>query len=153
MNQLGGLDVVQCDLIAMFHTPTICRFSKIDDCFFFVIADNRTRIIDLMNTLNWNKLDQRWKETPPSSYNLTPPSYIFFFKIKHSLQFKMLDGKCSMFYLPIILIMWGVSVLMLWFLHLKNNSLKEYFSKGQASYGSLPIDIRYYYNQWTYIIL
>ena len=26
-----------------------------------VSADIRTRIIDLMNTLNWSKLDQRWK--------------------------------------------------------------------------------------------
>ena len=53
--------VVECGLIVMFNTSIVYRFSKNRLARVLVSADIRTRIVDLMNTLNWSKLDQRWK--------------------------------------------------------------------------------------------
>ena len=55
------ITVVQCGLIVMFNIPISLQILQNRLARVLVSADIRTRIIDLMNTLNWSKLDQRWK--------------------------------------------------------------------------------------------
>ena len=111
-----------------------------------VSADIRTRIIDLhvMNTLNWSKLDQRWK--------------------LHILltTFKCLKGDAPVYLLSQFSFATHshhtrgrVKLLILWLFHLGKIILgKEHFITGQASYGTIYQMIYVIIiNQWACFLL
>ena len=109
-----------------------------------VSADIRTQIIDLMNTLNWSKLDQRWK------------LHILLTTFKCFVwRGTLLFIYCLNFPLQLILIIPGVKLLTLWLFHLGKIILgKEHFITGQASYGTIYQMIYVIIiNQWACFLL
>ena len=107
-----------------------------------VSADIRARIVDLMNTLNWSKFDQRWKlHLLLTTFNCLKGDAPVYLSSQFSFATHSHHTRGQTF---------NTLIVPSW----KNNLEKEHFISGQASYGTIYETIyAIIINQWACILL